>query len=212
MDVLGFLMMSYMVLFDVFVWQVKLMESYGVYCVYVIDSGGVMIMDDVVVCFQVYDWVLKFEMQCGIYVYYNLLLGVVNSIVVVQEGVICVDVSLVGMGVGVGNVLFEVFIVVVDIYGWDYGIDLFVLMDVVEDFVCFLQDCLVCVDCEMLIFGYVGVYLSFLCYVEKVVQDYGFDICVILIELGCCKMVGGQEDMIVDVVFDLVCVKQEVVV
>lgn len=59
------------------------MESYGVYCLYVIDSGGVMNMDDVVVCFCEYDCVLKLEIEWGIYVYYNLSLGVVNFIVVV---------------------------------------------------------------------------------------------------------------------------------
>ncbi|MET0934209.1 MAG: hypothetical protein ABWX56_10870 [Mycetocola sp.] len=51
--------------------------------------------------------------------------------------------------------------------------------------------------------GYVNVYSSFLLHAETASAKYGIPTIEILVELGRRKMVGGQEDMIVDVALDL---------
>lgn len=107
--------------------------------------------------------------------------------------------TLCGLGAGAGNTQIEVFAGVLQRDGYETGADFYGLMDLAQAAVQPIMKRPQIVDNGSLIMGYAGVYSSFLLHVYAAAEKYRLEPRDILVELGRRKMVGGQEDMILDV-------------
>lgn len=203
MDTVGFLMMAHMNTPEGLVKQARLMESYGANCVYVTDSAGYMLPEDVRARLAAVRAALKSETEIGFHGHHNLAMGVANSIAAIEVGATRIDAAAAGLGAGAGNTPMEVLVAVCDRMGIQTGVDVWKIQDVAEDLVVPIMDFPIRVDRDALTLGYAGVYGSFLLFAKRAGQKYGVPARDILVELGRRGMVGGQEDMIEDTALTL---------
>nr|MBL8455311.1 4-hydroxy-2-oxovalerate aldolase [Zoogloeaceae bacterium] len=198
MDTSGFLMMAHLNTAEGLAQQGKLMESYGAQTVYITDSAGYMLPGDVKARVSALRAVLKPETEIGFHGHHNMGMGIANSIAAIEAGASRIDASVAGLGAGAGNTPTEVFVAVCERMGIETGCDLFKLMDMAEDLIVPLMEHMVRVDRASLTLGFAGVYSTFLLHAKRAGERFGIPARDILVELGRKKMIGGQEDMIVD--------------
>lgn len=202
-DTVGFLMMAHMIEAPQLLEQAKLMQSYGAQTIYITDSAGYMLPDDVTARVGLLRRELAPETAVGFHGHHNLGMGIANSLAAIEAGASRVDGSVAGLGAGAGNTPLEVFVAVLDRMGVDHGADLFKVMDIAEDIITPMMDEPVRIGRDALVLGYAGVYSSFLLFAQRAGEKYGISSRDILVELGRRRTVGGQEDMIEDLALDM---------
>ena len=201
MEAIGFLMMSHMNTPQGLLQQAKLLESYGADTVYIADSAGAMTTNEVRA--RVAEIVGGIDVPLGVHAHQNLSLAVANSIAAYEEGARNLDGTSAGLGAGAGNCPTEILAAVCEKNGIVSGVDPLMLMDLAEEVTRPLMPRQQVVDRAGLLLGYAGVYGSFLLHAQKAAERYGVPQADILLELGRRKVVGGQEDMIIDVAVEL---------
>lgn len=201
MEAIGFLMMSHMNTPQGLLQQAKLLEGYGADTVYIADSAGAMTTNEVRA--RVAEIVGGIDVPLGVHAHQNLSLAVANSIAAYEEGARNLDGTSAGLGAGAGNCPTEILAAVCEKNGIISGVNPLMLMDLAEEVTRPLMPRQQVVDRAGLLLGYAGVYGSFLLHAERAAERYGVPQAEILLELGKRKVVGGQEDMIIDVAVEL---------
>ncbi len=200
MEVVGFLMMAHMAPIEVMLHNARLMESYGADYVYVVDSAGYMLPPEVKE--RVSAMRLELKTGVGFHAHNNLGSAIANCLAAIEAGVDILDGSLRSMGAGAGNASTETLVAVLTRMGIHTGVDLYKVMDAAK-----LVDPLKIQPKEgpdaVLMLGYAGVYSSFLLHTARAAERFQVDPRDILVELGRRRVVGGQEDMIIDVAYEL---------
>jgi len=200
MEVMGFLMMAHMAPVETMVANAKRMESYGADYVYVVDSSGHMLPPEVKQRVEA----MKAALKCrvGFHAHNNLGLAIGNTLAAIEAGVDVIDGSLRSMGAGGGNSPTETLVAVLTRLNIETGVDLYKIMDAAKLVDPFKSQPKEGPDATLML-GYAGVYSSFLLHTARAAEGFHVDARDILMELGRRRFVGGQEDMIIDVAYEL---------
>lgn len=201
MMAVGFLMMVHTASVERIVEEAKKMESYGADYINLADSAGYLMPDDVKERITAVREAVNIPV--GFHAHNNMGLAIANSLIAVQSGADFVDGTLRGLGAGAGNAQIEVLAGVMKRNGYETGLDFYGLMDLAAEVVEPIMLRPQTIDNGSLMLAYTGVYSSFLLHVYDAAKKYSLDPRDILVELGRRKMVGGQEDMIIDVAYQL---------
>lgn len=201
MEVVCFLMMAHMVTPDKLLEQALLMESYGADVIYIVDSAGALLPSGVIK--RVKKLCEGLKIHVGFHGHNNLGLAIANSLAAVESGATYIDGTLRGLGAGSGNAQIEVLVAVFEKSGYSSGVNFYSIMDTAEKILEPFMKRPQVIKNDSLMLGYAGVYSSFLLHTIRAAQKYQLDPRDIIVEIGKQKIVGGQEDIIINVAYDL---------
>jgi 4-hydroxy 2-oxovalerate aldolase len=203
LETVGFLMMAHTQPPEVLRAQARIMADAGCQCVYVVDSAGAMLPDDVEVRVQALVDELGDAAQTGFHGHESLSLALANSLIAIRAGAVQIDGSTRRFGAGSGNTATEALVAVCDRMGIRTGVDALAMFDVAEEVVRPVMDGECVQDRLALIMGYAGVYSSFLKHAFRAAERYQVPGAEILLECGRQQLVGGQEDQIIQIAAEL---------
>lgn len=198
-ETVGFLMMAHTQPPEVLARQARIMADAGCQCVYVVDSAGSLILDEVTDRVAALVDELGTDAQTGFHGHENLSLSLANTMLAIRAGAVQVDGSTRRFGAGSGNTACEALAAVCDRTGIRTGLDPLKMFDVAEDVVRPVMDGECVLDRLALVMGYAGVYSSFLKHAYRAAERYGVSGAEILLECGRQRLVGGQEDQIIQI-------------
>jgi len=203
LETVGFLMMSHSQPAVVLAEQARIMADAGCQCVYVVDSAGALVPPAVAQRVDAVEAALDGAAQVGFHGHENLACGVANTLAAIDAGARQVDASTRRMGAGAGNTPTEALAAVLEKLGIATGIDVAAVVDAAEDVVRPIMSHECVLDRMALTMGYAGVYSSFLEHARRAADTYGVSGPEILRACGARGLIGGQEDLIAEIAYEL---------
>jgi len=200
-DVVGSLMMSHSVSKDILLEEAKKMQDYGATGVSLYDSAGAYIPVEVVD--KVGYLVTKLDIEVGFHAHNNLGMAISNSVAAIEAGASIVDGCIAGFGAGSGNAQLEALVAVLSKMKVQTGIDLYGVLDCADLALSTFIEEVPYVRTTGIVSGLAGVFSGFSKQVERVSKQYDVDPRDIYFKLGERNVVAGQEDLIIEVAYEL---------
>ncbi len=197
----GVLMMSHMASGELLLEEAQKMEQYGAEGIIIMDSAGAYLPSDVEEKISIL--VNGLKVPVGFHAHNNLGMAIANSISAIQAGAKILDGTARGFGAGAGNAQLEVLIAVLDKMGYATGIELYKILDASDIAEKEIMPAIPVIRSESVVSGLSGVFSGFSKHVTRISKEYGVDQRDVYYALGKRKVVGGQEDIIIEVVMEL---------
>lgn len=201
MRVMSFLMMSHKLEPAALAEQAAKLDSYGAQVIYVVDSAGALVPGSAGA--RVAALRDAVHADIGFHAHNNLGVGIGNALAAVENGATYIDGSLRGLGASAGNAQTEALAAALERAGHYPGVDVFALIEVAEQVIAPLMTQPQIVDETALLLGYAGLYSTFFHPAKRAADKYGIPMRDLLLELSRREVIGGQEDMIIDVAAEL---------
>ena len=197
----GVLMMSHMASKEVLLEEAKKMQSYGAQGVVLMDSAGAFVPEDVTA--KIGLLAESLEIPVGFHAHDNLGLSVANSLAALEAGARIVDGTSKGFGAGAGNAPLELLTAVLQRQGYETSVDLYRALDAAALAAKLFAGSLPSSNGLTIMSGLAGVFSGFAKPVQRAAEQLGVDPRDVFLELGRRKVVGGQEDLILEVAAQL---------
>lgn len=202
-ETMGFLMLSHRLEADALAAQARIMVDAGCQTVYVVDSAGALVLEEASDRVAAIVAEVGSDAAVGYHGHQNLSLGVANSILAYRAGATHMDGSLIALGAGAGNSQTELLAVVFERIGVKTGVSVDAILSAANDVVDPYVPARPWIDRSSIVQGYAGVYSSFLHHAVAAADRYGIPAPELLKIAGERGLVGGQEDMLIDIALQL---------
>jgi len=181
--------------------EAKKFQDYGACGLSIYDSAGFYLPAEVKE--KISFLVESLQINVGFHAHNNLGMAVANSISAVDAGAKIIDASIKGFGAGAGNAQLEVLVAVCGKLGIKTGIDLYKVLDCADLAEGSFVKVPPTIRSTSIVSGLAGVFSGFSKHVDRISEQYDVDPRDVFFELGRRKIIGGQEDLIIDVAASL---------
>ena len=197
----GVLMMTHMATPELLVEEGLKLQNYGAQGLVLMDSAGALLPDQVSA--RITRLVDRLDLPIGFHGHQNLGLAVANSIAALDAGARILDATARGFGAGAGNTPLELLAAVLHQSNRLNSLNLYRALDAGEVAGRLFAGQLPVSDAITIVSGLSGVFSGFVKPVLRISRELAVDPRDVFIELGRRAVVGGQEDLILEVAHQL---------